>query len=292
MPSEPATQRLALAMQWLADHAPVEVVVSCPVCASDPHPASDPVSRGVHVILESRLGEAAEDVLVDLLVASGGERLVIAACECSPASRFARLESLTSGRITCSESVAFPAQRLEVARPPVSRRGMFRPRAAAPVVEHVAEDAQGRLVESLRALGVGDAPGESPALQLAVQGCIACRVCVRSCPQDALELRTASGRTTLAQHPDRCLGDRDCVASCPVDAISVAGHLGWEPVIGGRPIPLARLETRECDRCRAVIPRGQSHCDPCRRRVAEPFGTHLPEHVRAALPQHWRDRLG
>lgn len=134
-------------------------------------------------------------------------------------------------------------------------------------------------------------PGVSSGLALAADGCVACGVCVQACPHDALDLRTTRDQSVLLHHPDRCRGERACVTACPVDALSVTGPLPWQPVMAGSPLPLARLATRACDRCGATIPRGAAMCEPCQRRDERPFGWHVPDAVRAAMPERWRDRF-
>ena len=233
---------------------------------------------------------------LDLALASG-HPVVIALDACpdgaSQASYLDGAAALSEGRIVVRREAVAPASpRLlaSVARPPVSRRFLVRARTEADVGVHPADsDDQLRLVESLRALGIG-AAGEAPGLVLAVDGCVACGVCVRACPHDALSLVTEGGSSVLWQQPERCCGERQCVEHCPEDAITVSGHHTWDAALAGGPARLASLRTRRCTRCRATIPAGPGDavCGPCARRLADPFGWEIPAGLRDRMPERWR----
>ena len=248
----------------------------------------------VVVVLSECPAQAAEWVLVDLAVAAGGT-VVVEVGQCpTAAAKFEALARLTAGRVRAG-SVASERQivaTLRVSQPPMTRRGILARRAPEPVVVHASDDPRARLVDSLRALGGDQVEGRAPALELDASGCIACGVCVKACPHDALELGTAGGRTALVQYPDRCQGERDCVVACPSQVISIVGHHDWGSVLAGRPLPLARLSTSTCQKCRSLIPQGTTLCAACAARADDPFGVHLPDHLRDRLPAKWRDRLG
>lgn len=309
---EAEQRRWANVFRWLREQTGRDLVVRCP----DPHeddaehaglaPGAEgelgaaaaaagqdqdgPGSPVVEVVPEHCLGETQAWQLVDLAIA-GGATVVVEACPKSDPAELGRLQALTAGRVRLGEVTTAPVARLQVAHPPVSRRGMLRRVAADPVTVHESDDPRQRLVESLRSLGVGEAPGEAPGLVLDAAACIACGVCVKACPHDALEMATAAGRTTLVQFPDRCQGERACVAACPSQVITVGGHHDWSAVLAGRPVPLARLATTRCTRCQITIPQGRDLCQPCADRVRDPFGVHLPDHLIDKLPATYRDRM-
>ncbi|MGA4670161.1 4Fe-4S dicluster domain-containing protein [Propionibacteriaceae bacterium Y1923] len=283
--------RFTRVLAALAARPDCHVLVDCgdhPVTAAD-----DPVEVGdaevVRVVWPQCPTAAPDWMLVDLAVAAGGSVVVEAGgCE-SDSSGVADLAGLTGGRVQPGSIDAAPVAVLSVAHPPMSRRGMLG-RAPAAVVEHADPDPRARLVESLRAMG-GDVGGRSPALELDASACIACGVCVKACPHDALDLGTADGRTTLVHYPDRCRGEQACVASCPSRVMEVRGQHDWATVLAGRPLPLARLATTTCQKCRGTIPQGRTMCQACSDRARDPFGTHLPDHLLDSLPAKYRDRL-
>ena len=60
--------------------------------------------------------------------------------------------------------------------------------------------------------------------------CTGCKICVRDCPANALELHVidkAAKRFVLVFHSDRCTFCAQCVFSCNFDALSLS-HDAWE----------------------------------------------------------------
>jgi formate hydrogenlyase subunit 6/NADH:ubiquinone oxidoreductase subunit I len=60
--------------------------------------------------------------------------------------------------------------------------------------------------------------------------CTGCKICVRDCPANALELCVidkAAKRFVLRFHSDRCTFCAQCVFSCNFDSISLS-HEAWE----------------------------------------------------------------
>lgn len=60
--------------------------------------------------------------------------------------------------------------------------------------------------------------------------CTGCKICVRDCPANALELHVidkAAKRFVLLFHSDRCTFCAQCVFSCNFDAIALS-HEQWE----------------------------------------------------------------
>lgn len=137
----------------------------------------------------------------------------------------------------------------------------------------------------------------SGALRLRAQGCYGDGVCVRACPQDALELRvdgTAVRRFALLYEPARCDGCGACLSICPQDALTSDGVLSWADVIEsgsaasgaaatgapatGAPghLVLRSGMRTDCERCAAPAPAGQRLCHVCRARSTDPFGVVPP----------------
>lgn len=293
---EGSDHRFAALCRWASAAAPVELVVAC-------HDAA-PGAAGAGVTM-LRVAGCVADVppyrLVDLACASGG-RVVVALDACpSPApgavTEVAEVADLTDGRVAVRWEAAepgAPATVVHEAQPPVNRRFLLRRPTGPDVGVHdPAADDQARLVASLVALGVGATEGASPAIDLAVAGCIACGVCVQACPHDALDLTHAGGVSTLVQLPDRCRGEGACITHCPEQAIHAGDHHSWQAVLAREPLTLARLRTRACGRCGAAVPldRPGGLCGPCTLRRREPFGWDVPEAVRDRLPEHLRRRL-
>lgn len=116
----------------------------------------------------------------------------------------------------------------------------------------------------------------SPALALVAEGCVACGVCVRACPHDALELEHSPGISVLTQVPERCTGERACIELCPHDALAAAGPLALFDVARRPAIELAAVQTAACRRCGARHPAAEGElCPPCAFRSRNAFG-HVP----------------
>ncbi len=89
--------------------------------------------------------------------------------------------------------------------------------------------------------------------------CTGCKICVRDCPANALELVVvdkATKRFVLRFHSDRCTFCAQCVFSCNFDALSLS-HEAWElaalskepfDVPCGRPEDIAALEAASAPR--------------------------------------------
>ena len=115
----------------------------------------------------------------------------------------------------------------------------------------------------------------SGALDLVSEGCTACRVCVQSCPTDALALQTAGRRAGLGFDPSLCIGCGKCVVVCVPKALNERGRLG-PPALLGEPVLLELFEVRACSRCLTPF-RGTGECCPvCTYRVQNPFGSTMP----------------
>lgn len=182
------------------------------------------------------------------------------------------------------EPGAEPAEPATAAEPALGPEdaGLAEPSAAEPASEPVAPDGSasavpedGEATASGEGLGGQEGPA-SPALALVAEGCVACGVCVRACPHDALELEHGPGVSVLTQVPERCTGERACVELCPHDALAASGPLALFDVARRPAIELAAVQTAACRRCGARHPAAEGElCPPCAFRSRNAFG-HVP----------------
>ncbi len=193
---------------------------------------------------------------------------------------------------------AVPGPAYELGRPQVSRRFAFGLAAAQHLPLTLAEEESQRVVAALRLLeeqgrarfarpeaaAPEPAPPEddgltepgSDAVALVASGCVACGVCVRACPHDALELSHEPGASILTQVPERCSGERACVQLCPHDALSVSGPLSLFDLARTPAVELAVVATAACLRCGTRHPAAEGDlCPPCAFRSRNVFG-HVP----------------
>ena len=144
---------------------------------------------------------------------------------------------------------------------------------------------------------LGDAPEPvlgptSAAAELLVSGCIACGVCVRACPHDALVLEHEGATSTLTHLAESCRSELQCVALCPVDAFSVPGSLSLAAVLEEPVRHLAAVATAACERCGARHPAAEGRlCAACRFREDNAFGAALPPGVAEKLPPEVVEKL-
>ncbi len=142
--------------------------------------------------------------------------------------------------------------------------------------------AQQRLRAAVRGLAADLPPALEPeegwtsgALDLVSEGCVACRVCVRSCPEQALALETGNGRAGLGFDPSLCTGCGKCLTVCDARALAERGRLGPPALLMG-PVLLELFEIRTCTRCRSPFRGLGEYCAVCQFRVANPFGSTTP----------------
>lgn len=119
-------------------------------------------------------------------------------------------------------------------------------------------------------------PGEPVSAILIAEGCTACGVCVRACPNEALTLTAGDGESVLEHHAESCRSDGACVRLCPVQALTSTGALDLIQ-LARRPVTeLARLATVACPRCGSWHPTGEGAlCRPCAFRTEQAFGSYL-----------------
>ncbi|AGK61713.1 Formate hydrogenlyase subunit 6/NADH:ubiquinone oxidoreductase 23 kD subunit (chain I) [Archaeoglobus sulfaticallidus PM70-1] len=53
------------------------------------------------------------------------------------------------------------------------------------------------------------------------KSCLACRICVNSCPSEAIEVKEEEGKRTLRIDKDKCTGCGICVKECPVQILEL-----------------------------------------------------------------------
>lgn len=178
--------------------------------------------------------------------------------------------------------------------PVVRRRGLLGlgPAAAASRTGYVPDETatdSARLRAAARHLADAGLPGhQGVGLQLEAAGCTACGVCVRTCPEDALELSVTHGRARLAYRPSRCSGCGDCLVACEPGALSAPDERHhWSRLWEDGVQSLADFATERCSRCQhQYAPQdGQGLCPACSFRRAQPFGTALSAEAIARLAQ-------
>ncbi len=146
-----------------------------------------------------------------------------------------------------------------------------------------------------------DAPHTSPpdvpagpastAAELSVSGCIACGVCVRACPHEALHLEHIGDTSTLSHDRESCRSEHRCIDLCPVDAIAATGAVPIGDVLGEPVRILAKITTAPCERCGARYRAGDDTlCAACRFRAENVFGSALPPGVAEKLAASLRRR--
>lgn len=167
-----------------------------------------------------------------------------------------------------------------------------RPDPSAAPDAHASEHA--RLVAAMTTLLAGaprpaDPPGPGILLRAGrgerQTGCTACRVCVSTCPEGALDLRLRDDVATLSLAPARCSGCRLCLDACPEDVLTLWRPARWsEQLQGEAAIPLATVHTSVCDRCGVRFAgRADDVCEVCAFRIDRPFGSHLPPAAREIM---------
>ena len=168
---------------------------------------------------------------------------------------------------------------VRIAEPPAARRGLLGLRPGPDAIAHAASDDPGRLLESLRAagVGVGTIAADWTVRLRVVTGCTVCGVCVRACSHDALVLEHAEGRSVLSQRPGACRGEATCIGACPEGVLAGSGAWQLADAVAGTPYVLADVPTRRCSRCRTPYPAADhpTLCVVC--RVRRPLGGPPPD---------------
>ncbi|MGI5951463.1 MAG: NADH-quinone oxidoreductase subunit I [Brooklawnia sp.] len=230
------------------------------------------------------------------LLGEGAERVVLVAGECgggwldefTELAQFVGLTDRVRGAGEPTPEARPPREVLDAdAMPVLRRRSFFGLRATAEAADPELPDrggtAQHRLRSVIRELVADmDAPGEAPepgwgtgALELVSQGCVACRVCVKACPTEALALESAGGRAGLGFDPSLCTGCGTCVLVCDAKALTSPARQG-PPALLAAPVLLELFDVLTCARCSAVFRGEGPYCPVCAFRIANPFGSTMP----------------
>jgi ferredoxin len=128
--------------------------------------------------------------------------------------------------------------------------------------------------ERVRLDDVDLAPADRVASALEAEGCTMCGVCVRACPNGALELVSADGVGVLRHRAAACRSDRACVRLCPEQALTIAAELTLLDVFDRPANVLARVATAACGRCGVLHPVSDGAlCPTCRFRRSNPFSS-------------------
>ncbi|MGC9358972.1 MAG: 4Fe-4S binding protein [Anaerolineae bacterium] len=82
-------------------------------------------------------------------------------------------------------------------------------------------------------LGRESLPMPDEYAEVSSKECVRCLTCIRTCPHQAVELRSTEDVTAAYVVPEACWGCGMCVANCPVRAISLieAEHLVKQEVV-------------------------------------------------------------
>ncbi len=292
-------------LRWLAAHDSPGLVVLA--CDDAPLPR---VARGAVVV---RLEGCVRDADVGLpaqLLAVGVGAVQVLPCPTEPEDGAARVEDWRSVLGDGVGPFVPPARRgtsraevLTIGDVPVPRRVLLGlDLGDSPLLAPELDDA-GRSLVALRLLEAqgratpapaapldGSGPDEAAPLaggatMLTVSGCVACGVCVRACPHDALALEHDGTTSTLVHLREACRSELECVRLCPVDAFTAAGPVPLAEALRTPVLTLAEVRTQPCERCGARHPAEEGAlCATCRFREQNAFGS--------ALPPGALDRLG
>ncbi len=309
------TERLQPLLTWIArQHDPVTLELAC---AEHPSPQRGTKGRSV-VVLPGCVTQLPEHLLLELLDL-GAEQVWVRTDGCDEPEAARALvgwieQVLTAlgdgGRVRVEAEPRRPRHRhvLDATVMAVSRRRLLMlPEPEVRATPDPRASAHLRLVAALRALagdrtaaaGGAEDPADrltglaGPGLALVSEGCTACGVCVRACPEEALALVDVSEtgadgltvtRTVLRQQPAACGGAGDCLELCPEDALSAPQGWSLGALLADDAVDLDAILKARCRRCGATFPdRGDELCDVCASREANPFGAALPPGVAARL---------
>lgn len=279
-------------IRWLhAIEVPGVVVLACSHAA--PPVVSDTAAG---VVVDGCIADVALSLPAQLL-ACGVSKILVGACPERPedAARQLALWSEVFDTVGPAPDGARPRRRhagpvFDLRSPAVSRRSLFglRSRTAPPF--DLAGDDVARGIEAMRILRDGgrarfDAaaagPSDRAGVAIEADGCTACGVCVRACPEGAMVLTHEGGVSALHHRRDACRADRACIRLCPESALRVTAELSVvdlldDPLVEPFAV-LATVATSVCSRCGARHPSSDGPlCPTCRFRRANPFGSSTP----------------
>ena len=292
--------------RWLAEQDPGLVVAV--MCAEHPDAATwsrDGPQRGIDVIyrFETCLTHIPAAPIVDF-IASGVGHLTVLLDGCAEPNRSATVVAQWAELLEAAGRRGVIAQQIDAPLPSTS--GRWRRRRECPVYAAssvptsrrrllgLAGDSwpepstypHERTAHALRRLLAGrPTPTGLHALSsgvpdLRATGCIGSGVCVRTCPQDALDLHTQATpegeRFTLTVDPHQCMDCTDCVDICPQAALKVTGERSWGELVDNDDLVVAQGPVLRCRQCRAPFAGAGTLCEVCTFRRSNPFGSWRP----------------
>ncbi|MEQ6900098.1 4Fe-4S dicluster domain-containing protein [Nocardioides sp. YIM 152588] len=300
---DPAPDHSLALVRWLlGSGAPPLAVLACRHAPAPRVPAD-----AVGVVLPGCLDDLDVGLPAQLL-ACGVREVRVAPCPEHPAAaeglarRWSRtLDGVTHGDVGAAgrprrSGTVVALEDGPPVRASVSRRGLLGLARGGEPPFDLSLDEPGRGIAALAALrregrarasapspdtgpsGLPAPDGEAPVATLLVaSGCIACGVCVRGCPHDALHLTepgTRAGFAVLRHRRADCRGEQECIRLCPEDALASIGSLSLLDLAASGDVELTRVETRACARCSTPHPAGEGDlCPTCAYRRAHPFGS-------------------
>lgn len=256
-------------------------------CAEHPDPVHGAPDADV-VQLTGCLADIAPHLPLECVV-SGAGRVILRLDGCARpeearrrhAPSAAATTALGTGSVELARSAARVHRRavLDARHLPLTRRALFLLETSPVQPEETTPHR--RFAAALSALAADrvELLIDGPGLALAVDGCSASGVCVRSCPERALTLVPSDGATELRFDPGRCSGCGRCITLCGKGALSARGAVPLATILRSAPEVLARMRTVRCTRCGADFrpDRGDERlCPVCTFRVAHPFGSVRP----------------
>lgn len=187
------------------------------------------------------------------------------------------------------------------ASPPVSRRDLFRSRAAEEKSDAATSTDPHQFHERLHFLrAVKQLPAPTGNLEttalaglgfalLAVnEDCTACGACARACPTGALQMKTAESSFQLTFSPQICLACDICSHVCAPHAISLTPDPTFDQVFAGEVDQIVQQgDLASCSKCHAPFAArtGTALCPVCEFRRQNPFGSMMPPGLTATHKQ-------
>lgn len=264
------------------------------VCAEHPDPVRG--QRGRFVV---RLNDCAGDLTLAsfLLLASSGHRVSVRGDGCGKSDQLqtavARVQALMGAAGKESTRVDIDSgggrRRRDVhalgTLPPLTRRQLFllpqRSEVALPEPGSTEHERELFALEQLAGAPISPMVRSLPATSatLSSSGCTACGVCARACPEAALVIERADDTFTLRESLRACVDCGECIRLCPEKVLVRTGTAMWADLIDDRSIIVEQGPARTCARCRTNFrPQGdEAHCPTCTFRLANPFGSSLPQ---------------
>lgn len=270
-------------LRWLNAHdLPKEVILTCNHEDASRGPRNTQVVQWDACLKDASIGIVAQ------LLALGIQKVHVLACTVNPADvseQVNKWASLTPGYVDGIQAIKKGVLKgpdvLVLGQIPLPRRSMIgmsvRDKSAIPIK---ADDTERTLkaFEVLQAKGIvkrGEGlEAKLGGVRLGAVGCVACGVCVRACPNDALTLVHEANRSVLWQTSDQCRAEQDCVRLCPEKALWIQGDMRLGDLLDEPERLLETVDTAACEKCGMRHPASEGRlCRTCQFRSENPFGT-------------------